>query len=1084
VPVRADEKYSIALPALADPRAWLAVVSGLSTLRIAAVEGPDDSNALCLDYDFGTGSGFVVARREVVVPLPESWEARLLARSTGPANTLEIKLVDASGTSVWRWMRDKFDTSGAWIEIAIPSRDFLFAWGPAGGGSIRETSAVEVAVVAGPGGAGSIDLGDLRLLDRSPGLDARIEASSVEPGHAPELAFDDDPSSSWQSRPGAGPHSLTVHFSAPREIGGVVVWWPAAAMPRAYRIDILQHDDLWTTAFESTTNVPRASFLELHLAGARALRIVATAVDAAAGTGVVQIDVRPVEWSRTQADFLTNVALQSRRGAWPRYLRREQTYWTPVATPHSGPTGLINDDGAVEIGEGGFMLEPSFLVASSGSDRGGAATPGGVASNSHASDGRANASNGGERTADSISDAARWITWADIQRSSKLERPPEPIATVGWKTKTPLAHQASGDQPDLELEITAIAEDCQDEDIIMIRYRVRSRDAAPVRAALLVAVRPLQVSPPWQKFRDIGGPSPITRLEHTGGRVLVDDVATIAPIAPFAEDHRFGAAVFEEGGLADALSQGVLPLRSKVEDPSGRAEGVLAFDLDLRPGQWSEVYVESRRRRSRMHVAPLTRLPEGAAGASRTADVRFAAAGDAWKRALPTPSASGPIGAGAAIDSAITAVAHILCCRDDAALQPGPRRYTRSWIRDGAIMSAALLRTGRFDAARAFLEWYAPFQREDGFVPCCVDRDGVDPLVEHDSHGQLIYLVAETYRFTHDKDLARKFWSHCQKAAECIEALRATRRTGEFDCTERRACFGLLPESVSHEGYLAQPVHSYWDDFWALRGLRDASFLARELGLPADAEKWREAAGDLATVIRKSIETVVRERNLVTVPASVEWADFDPTSIAGAISLVGEIDLFPAEPLAKTFDQYMKGLRGRHSGALAWNNFSPYEVRIVGALVRLGRRDEANELLLAMMAARRPDSWRQWPEIVWRDIESPAHLGDLPHCWIGAEYVIALRTMFVYERESDAALVLGAGLRREWLDSVPRLEAKGLPTWYGTLDLAFHRDGRDGRSYRIVVRGAKPPGGFVAMLPEGFDVSIDVEPDASGEAAQ
>ena len=33
---------------------------------------------------------------------------------------------------------------------------------------------------------------------------------------------------------------------------------------------------------------------------------------------------------------------------------------------------------------------------------------------------------------------------------------------------------------------------------------------------------------------------------------------------------------------------------------------------------------------------------------------------------------------------------------------------------------------------------------------------------------------------------------------------------------------GLVTESISHEGYSAKPVHSYWDDFWALRGLDDA----------------------------------------------------------------------------------------------------------------------------------------------------------------------------------------------------------------------------------------------------------------------
>ena len=40
---------------------------------------------------------------------------------------------------------------------------------------------------------------------------------------------------------------------------------------------------------------------------------------------------------------------------------------------------------------------------------------------------------------------------------------------------------------------------------------------------------------------------------------------------------------------------------------------------------------------------------------------------------------------------------------------------------------------------------------------------------------------------------------------------------------------GLLPVSVSHEGYLAQPVHSYWDDAWAVRGLRDMAALELQL---------------------------------------------------------------------------------------------------------------------------------------------------------------------------------------------------------------------------------------------------------------
>jgi hypothetical protein len=265
-------------------------------------------------------------------------------------------------------------------------------------------------------------------------------------------------------------------------------------------------------------------------------------------------------------------------------------------------------------------------------------------------------------------------------------------------------------------------------------------------------------------------------------------------------------------------------------------------------------------------------------------------------------------------------------------------------------------------------------------------------------------------------------------------------------------------------------VHSYWDDFWALRGLRDAAFLARELGLGAQAERWSAAAVDLAQAIAASMRVVMEERHLTTIPASVEWADFDPTAIAGAISLVGAVDLFPAEALARTFDEYLRGFRGRRDGVAVWNNYTPYEVRIVGALVRMGRRGDANDLLDFLLADRRPATWNQWPEIAWRDSTAPAHLGDLPHCWIGGEYVIALRSMLVFERESDGALVVGAGLRESWLDA--GIEVRGVATWYGLLNVAIGP--AQGGGYRVVVGGdARPPGGIVAELPGGSALVID-----------
>src|ERR1700724_2644500 len=93
------------------------------------------------------------------------------------------------------------------------------------------------------------------------------------------------------------------------------------------------------------------------------------------------------------------------------------------------------------------------------------------------------------------------------------------------------------------------------------------------------------------------------------------------------------------------------------------------------------------------------------------------------------------------IHAALTATPHILVTRSGAALQPGPRRYTRSWIRDGAMMSAALLRMRHAQEVREFIRWYAPHQRADGFVPCCIDNEVVDWLVALDSHGPPLALI-------------------------------------------------------------------------------------------------------------------------------------------------------------------------------------------------------------------------------------------------------------------------------------------------------------------------------------------------------
>jgi hypothetical protein len=382
----------------------------------------------------------------------------------------------------------------------------------------------------------------------------------------------------------------------------------------------------------------------------------------------------------------------------------------------------------------------------------------------------------------------RLFTWADVVPRQELLQEWMPVPSVIWETG--------------EWRLSMRAETTPS-GVSRVRYRLENLTGRQLFARLFVLVRPFQVTPPWQSFRGLGGVSPIRTLDWRDAAVLVNGTTLIVPASGAGAAARFGAMSFDQGFMAAGLASGALPAAAQVHDPFGFATGAIEFELSPEAHRTAECAVNS--------------MP---AGAERPSDEP---AFD-WNARVPAAQWSGNGWLSDAVHAALTATAHILVTRSGPALQPGPRRYTRSWIRDGAMMSAALLRMGRAQEVREFIRWYAPHQRADGFVPCCVDREGTDWLVEHDSHGELLALIADYCRFTADGAFLEECWKYIDKAVACIEGLLGPD--------------GLLPISVSHEGYLAQPVHSYWDDFWALRGLRDAVELAHAAGRETSAQHW------------------------------------------------------------------------------------------------------------------------------------------------------------------------------------------------------------------------------------------------------
>ena len=103
---------------------------------------------------------------------------------------------------------------------------------------------------------------------------------------------------------------------------------------------------------------------------------------------------------------------------------------------------------------------------------------------------------------------------------------------------------------------------------------------------------------------------------------------------------------------------------------------------------------------------------------------------------------------------------------------------------------------------------------------------------------------------------------------------------------------------------------------------------------------------------------------------------------------------------------------------------------------RLGKRDEANELLEFFLSDRRPRDGTNGRKSPGRDPRSPGHLGDVRHTWIAAEYLLTLASMVASEREATDSLVLASGMPWAWIAEEDGFAVSGLPTRHGTLEFA------------------------------------------------
>lgn len=850
---------------------------------------------------------------------------------------------------------------------------------------------------------------NIEFMDDTQQVHARA-SSSIE-DHGPERVIDGRTETFWKSAEG-GEQWVELQFPGVMGLGGLVLQW-GDDHAVTYAIKWSEDGKEWNTAHREMHSSGGTDHLFFSAMDARYLRIVCETGVTDDGYALAHIELKDRDAQATPLREYQARARNAERGRYPMWLTREQEFWTVVGLPEDDQESLLGETGVFEPFKGGFSVLPFVRV-----------------------DGDL-------------------YSWADVELTQDLEDQYLPLPWAEWIT------------PGWNLNVAAQTFGGRGAAFTAVRYRLINSGVDALSGDLVLAVRPVQVNPTWQH----GGMSPIRTAEC----VTHDDSATIRlndrPLLILPEPpSRMGTSALSDGDVNDYLVQGLFPDKVRASDDQGRVGVGLEYTLEVPAGEYRDVIVVYPLHEA-FQLHPIWQTDPSGAFESQWAQNRAA-----WRELLGRVVIDIP--EQRLIDTMRSNLAYVFINYDPPFFKPGTRNYNHSWIRDGALTGAATLRMGHVDPVRVFIERYSQLINEDGWVPYIITEDGqpigYNPDMdggeghEFDSQGQFVYIVRQYYDFTEDDALLALLYPKVVHAMEYGREIRKRRLTDQYRDT---VYWGILPHSNSHEGYFPAQ-HSYWDNFFQLRGLKDAAYLADRMNDPETAAWMREEEEHLRECLIASIRAVIERDNIPYIPGAADLGDEDPTSTSVAVITCEEAEHLPQRQLRQTFERYWERVSRRHAGTP--DTFTPYEVRNAEVFIHFNQRDRALAMFRHFMEdSMRPRNWNHMAEVVHERPRAPSYIGDMPHTWVGSDYINAVLSMFSYVRHDG--LVLAAGVDPAWMEEGVRVDH--LPTPYGTVAFTMREDG-DAVVFASDAR-VQPPNGIALPLPEAWraaDITVNDEP--------
>ncbi|WP_078868496.1 hypothetical protein [Streptomyces sp. NRRL B-1347] len=407
-------------------------------------------------------------------------------------------------------------------------------------------------------------------------------------------------------------------------------------------------------------------------------------------------------------------------------------------------------------------------------------------------------------------------------------------------------------------------------------------------------------------------------------------------------------------------------------------------------------------------------------------------------------------------DRFVQARAQLLVLSDHGEIHPGPTVYDSFWIRDSSVEATACSLVGDTALAEHQLGTHYPlrFNRGTGRIGPCAEYGFYGGPHEKDdrewdSNGQALWAIGRFDR-TRGRDAA---FGAKLYAPYVVDAARWLR--------DNRDQYGLLHSGWSAEHLGERDKPHYWDDLWALAGLYEAARLAERIGTPEVAELWA-AFDDLKRATAASIRWVLAEQR-----RRGDWETYIPTgpgdvgrrdsTMIGAAAYFHPLRLHMGGKLGDDVDRaarftldtmYAHFVTGGFRHEAAWNAYGPYlTMQLAHAYLLAGDPARMDALLGWTVAAASPrtedravalGAWNEQHAFpIASDYGEVPHrhwyMGDIPHGWAAAEYLLLVRDILFFEADEDRDphVYVAPGVRPHWVPDGAAVAVGAAPTLFG-----------------------------------------------------